>query len=139
MERSEMSPLEVLEAFFEAYRKRDRIMIESLCGKELSYLNPEGLTAEGFEKTMRLFEGEFKSFGIVYEPISWQSVIEKKTSCLLAWKRGVKLLRNASLRRIESQGTAFLHKRDGIWRIIHIQLSVATSFESLLRRNKRTR
>lgn len=136
MERKDMSAMEVLEAYFEAYRNRDLETIATLCDGDIIYLSPEGLVAEGFEAFSRLIRGEFNSFGVLYEPFLWQSSIEKSGECLLLWKRGVKLARNAAFRRVEIQGSTLLIRSKGIWKIACIQYFVPVSFKSLLSRKK---
>ena len=136
MERKDMSAMEVLEAYFEAYRNRDLETIATLCDGDIIYLSPEGLVAEGFEAFSRLIQGEFNSFGVLYEPFLWQSSIEKSGECLLLWKRGVKLARNAAFRRVEIQGSTLLIKSKGVWKIVCIQYFVPVSFKSLLSKRK---
>lgn len=136
MERKDMSAMEVLEAYFEAYRNRDLETIATLCDGDIIYLSPEGLVAEGFEAFSRLIQGEFNSFGVLYEPFLWQSSIEKSGECLLLWKRGVKLARNAAFRRVEIQGSTLLIRSKGIWKIACIQYFVPVSFKSLLSKKK---
>lgn len=136
MERKDMSAMEILEAYFEAYRNRDLETIATLCGDDITYVSPEGLVAENLEGFSRLIKAEFNSFGVLYEPLLWQSSIEKSSECLLLWKRGVKLARNAAFRRVEIQGSTLLIKSKGIWKIVCIQYFVPVSFKSLLSKKK---
>jgi hypothetical protein len=136
MTGDDMSALDILESFLQAYRRRDVEIIRSLCKSDITYISVEGLVAEGIEEFMLLIQKEFDSFSIAYEPLSWQKSHEKASECLISWKRGVQFVRNAALRRVELLGTALIVKSKETWSIAHLQYSVPVSFRTLFRKTK---
>ncbi len=136
MELSEMSAREVLKAFFESYRNQDSESLRALCSKEITYINPEGLVSEGIDEFLDLLKKEFDSFGVLFEPISWEVTVEKPSLCSISWKRGIKFARKAAFRRVEIFGSAFLMKVDSGWQLLHFQQAIAGSFAKLFRVKK---
>lgn len=137
MELSEMSAREVLKAFFESYRNQDFESLRLLCTDNITYINPEGLSSNGIDEFLQLLKKEFESFGVLFEPISWESSVERPSYCYLSWKRGVKFARTAALRRVETFGSAFLLKVEKKWQLVHFQQAFSGSYARLFRTRKK--
>jgi len=136
MKLSKMSAKDVLKAFFEGYRSQDFDSLRALCSKEITYINPEGLVSVGIDEFLDLLKKEFDSFGVLFEPVSWEVTVEKPSLCSISWKRGISFARKAALRRVEVFGSALLMKADGGWQLLHFQQAIAGSFAKLFRAKK---
>ncbi len=137
MEHGKISPKEVVENFFDSYRNHDLESIESLCCADITYVNPEGLVSNGKGEFLELLEKEFDSFGVLFEPISWEVTVERTSFCFVSWKRGMKIARKAAFRRVEVFGSALVVKADDKWQLMHFQHGFTSSYAGLLKAKKK--